>query len=84
MTDEQLDQLHKEAKAGEQANTAWMAYLKKYTEDKQKEIFQRFLDSSMNDCFMLKYEQMALDQIVSGILLTIETGKLAEKQLEER
>ena len=84
MTDEQLDQLRKEAKAGEQANTAWMTYLKKYTEDMQKELFQRFLDTPVGDCFMIKYEQMALDQLVSGILLAIETGRLAENQLEER
>lgn len=84
MTEEQLDQLHREAKAGEQANLAWMSYVKKYVEDKQMELFHKFLDASVTDCFMVKYEQQALDQLVSGILLAIETGKLAEKQLEEK
>ena len=83
MTEEQLDQLRKEAKVGEQANTAWMSYVKKYTEGKQKELFAEFLDTSLADCHMVKFKQQALDQLVSSILLTIETGKLAEKQLEE-
>jgi hypothetical protein len=84
MTEEQLDQLHKEAKAGDQANIAWMTYIKKYVEDKQKELFAEFLDASLADCHMVKFKQQALDQLVSGILVVIETGKLAEKQLEER
>jgi len=84
MNDDQLDQLLREAKEGDQANMAWMQYLKKYTEKKQQELFQKFLDSPVSECFLVKYEQQALDQLVSGILMAIETGKLANKQLEEK
>jgi hypothetical protein len=84
MNEDQKDQLIRESKVGEQANMAWMHYMKKYVEDKQKELFAEFLDASLTDCHMIKFKQQALDQIVSGILLAIETGKLAEKQLEER
>lgn len=83
MNDDQIDQLLREAKEGDQANMAWMQYLKKYTEKKQQELFQKFLDSPVSECFLVKYEQQALDQLVSGILMAIETGKLADKQLEE-
>jgi hypothetical protein len=85
MTNEdQRDQLIRESKLGEQANMAWMHYMKKYTEDKQKELYQEFLDAPLEAMVLVKYKQMALDQVVSGILLAIETGKLADKQLEEK
>lgn len=84
MTEEQLDQLLRESKEGEKASMVWMQYLKKYTEKKQQELFQKFLDSPVSECFLVKYEQQALDQLVSGILMAIETGKLADKQLEDR
>ncbi len=83
MTEEQLDQLLRESKEGEKANMAWIQYVKKYVEDKQRELFDRFLNLPVEQCFLVKYEQQALDQLVSGILMAIETGKLADKQLEE-
>ena len=84
MNEELRDQLIRESKVGEQASMAWMHYMKKYTEDKQRELFDEFLDADISACHMIKFKQQALDQIVSGILLAIETGKLADKQLEER
>lgn len=84
MIDEQHDRLLRESKLGEQANMAWMSYMKKYTEDKQKELFEKFLNQPIESMILVKYEQIALDQLVSGILIAIETGKLAEKQLEDR
>jgi len=85
MTNEdQRDQLIRESKLGEQASTAWLHFMKKYTEDKQRELFDEFLSVDINTCHFVKFKQQALDQIVSGILVAIETGKLADKQLEER
>jgi hypothetical protein len=78
------DRLLRESKEGERASMAWMSYMKKYTEDQQKELYQEFLDAPIETMVLVKYKQIALDQIVSGILLAIETGKLADKQLEER
>ena len=84
MTEDQRDQLLRESKLGEQASMAWMHYMKKYTEDKQKELFEKFLNQPLDQMILVKYEQIALDQLVAGILMAIETGKLADKQLEER
>jgi len=84
MNEETKDKLLRESKEGEKANMAWMHYMKKYTEDKQKELYNEFLDSDLGTCHIIKFKQQALDQIVSGILMAIETGKLADKQLEER
>lgn len=84
MKEEFRDQLIRESKEGEKANTAWMSYMKKYTEDTQQKLFQEFLDAPLETMALVKYKQIALDQIVSGILIAIETGKLADKQLEER
>jgi len=73
--------LQEEVRIGAKAEIAWNQFMKEYTEQKQIELYTEFLDASIDQCHLVKFKQIALDEMVAGILSAIETGKLAKKQL---
>jgi hypothetical protein len=77
-------QLKQEVALGDRASRAWELYLKQYVDELNKQYYDEFINTSDIDSVLeIKQKQWALTQMAQSIKSTIETGRLAQQQIDE-
>jgi hypothetical protein len=78
-----IEQLKTEIALGDRAARAWELYLKQYVDDLNKQYYDEFINTNDIDSVLeIKQKQWALTQMAQSIQTTIETGRLAQQQLD--
>ena len=78
-----IEQLKTEVALGDRASRAWELYLKQYVDDLNKQYYDEFINTNDIDSVLeIKQKQLALAQMAQSIQTTIETGRLAQQQLD--
>ncbi len=78
-----IEQLKTEIALGDRASRAWELYLKQYVEDLNEQYYDEFINTNDIDYVLeLKRKQKALMHMTQSIQTTIETGRLAQQQLD--
>ena len=84
LSHDKADRLKEELHNADRAERAWSLYLKDYVERKNAEYYNEFINTNdMTKAMEIKRLQMALKEFTQDILSTMDTGKLARKQLEQ-
>ena len=84
MNEEIEYQLKEEIALGDRASRAWELYLKQYVEELNKQYYDEFINTNDIDIVVLiKNKQHALMEMAQAIQSTIETGRLAQQQIDE-
>ncbi len=79
-----IEHLKTEVALGDRAARAWELYLKQYVDDLNKQYYDEFINTNDIDSVLeIKQKQWALTQMAQSIQTTIETGRLAQQQLDE-
>jgi len=79
-----IEQLKTEIALGDRASRAWELYLKQYVDDLNRQYYDEFINTNDIDSVLeIKQKQWALTQMAQSIQTTIETGRLAQQQLDE-
>jgi len=84
MKEEELAILEREVHEASKAKVAYDSYLETFFEEERLNIFNRFCNSDMDSDTLLnvKHAQMALDNLEQAVLTVIDSGKMANRSLQ--
>lgn len=86
LTDEEKEKLREQRRDGLIARQAWDAYLKALLHGRREHIFDAFRKTRVDDVdavITLRHLLAAVDDIEQSVLIDIERGDYAAKQLNE-